>query len=77
MLIDSGDTHNFISDHIAHMTGLKPTPNGHLQVIVASGERLVSPGKYFQTLLNLQNNQIFVDFYLLPLEGYDVVLGTQ
>ena len=45
--------------------------------MVASGERLTSLGKCKQTQLSLQGNSIFVDFYLLPLEGCDVVLGAQ
>lgn len=45
--------------------------------IMAFGERLVSLGKCVQTQLNLQGYPIFVDFYLPPIKGYDVILGTQ
>ncbi|KAJ4964981.1 hypothetical protein NE237_016830 [Protea cynaroides] len=65
VLIDSGSTHNFMSQTLAN------------RVMVASGEKLISPGKCNQTQLILQGIPIFVDFYLLPLEGYDVVLGTE
>lgn len=45
--------------------------------MVASGEKLPSHGKCNNVKLLLQGFPIFVDFYLLPQEGYDVVLGTQ
>lgn len=44
---------------------------------MVSEQTLTSPGKCSQTLLNIQGVPLYVDFYLLPLEGYDVVLGTQ
>lgn len=45
--------------------------------MVASGERLVSSCKFKQTCINLRGYSLLVDFYLLPLEWYDVILGTQ
>ncbi|KAJ4959702.1 hypothetical protein NE237_019612 [Protea cynaroides] len=77
VLIDSGSTHNFVSQTLAKRVELQPLSKGRLEVMVASGEKLISPGKCNQTQLILQGISIFVDFYLLPLEGYDVVLGTQ
>ncbi|KAL5751082.1 hypothetical protein ACOSP7_025685 [Xanthoceras sorbifolium] len=76
VLIDSGSSHNFVSKQIAKKAGLQTISNGHLEVMVASGERLVSLGKCVQTQLNLQGYPIVMDFYLLPIEGYDVILGT-
>ncbi|KAJ0077699.1 hypothetical protein Patl1_35564 [Pistacia atlantica] len=76
-LIDSGSTHNFISSQIAQRINLHPTSNSRLEVMVASGEKLSSPGKCSNVQLKLQKIPFFVDFFILPLEGYDVVLGTQ
>ena len=45
--------------------------------MVASGERFSSLGTCLQTLIKLQGVPLIVDFYLLPFEGYDVVLDTQ
>ncbi|KAK0582926.1 hypothetical protein LWI29_031198 [Acer saccharum] len=45
--------------------------------MVASGEKLVSGGKCKDVHLKLQKVPIIVDFFVLPLEGYDIVLGTQ
>ncbi|KAA8517478.1 hypothetical protein F0562_017771 [Nyssa sinensis] len=77
VLVDSGSTHNFINAMLAKKVGLQPIMGGRFEVVVASGEKLSSPGKCTGVKLTLQGFPIFVDFYLLPLEGYDIVLGTQ
>lgn len=77
VLVDTGSTHNFVCQQMAAKVGLQPTSKGGLEVMVASGERLSSSGKCSNTQLILQGTPLFVDFYILPLEGYDVVLGTQ
>ncbi|XP_038985807.1 uncharacterized protein LOC103721475 isoform X2 [Phoenix dactylifera] len=77
MLVDSGSTHNFVSERVAKAVGLQPNSSGQLAVMVASGERIASPGKCAHVPIKLQGVTIFIDFYLLPLEGYDVVLGAQ
>ncbi|KAH7543989.1 hypothetical protein JRO89_XS15G0078500 [Xanthoceras sorbifolium] len=41
------------------------------------GEKLVSPGKCSSVPFKLQKVTFMADFFILPLEGYDVVLGTQ
>ena len=45
-------------------------------MMVASSKKLVSPEKYTSVQLSLQGFLIYVDFYLLSLGGYDVVLGA-
>ncbi|RZC65112.1 hypothetical protein C5167_008797 [Papaver somniferum] len=77
VLIDSGSTHNFVCERIAEKIGLHPIPKGKLEVIVATRERVSSSGICLQTQLTLQGVPISVDVYLLPLEVYEVVLGTQ
>ena len=77
VLLDSGSTHNFLKDEVATRLGLIPDTGGMLDVKVASGERLSSLGKCVGVELILQGVPIKVDFYLLPLEGYEVVLGAQ
>lgn len=77
VLIDSRSTHNFVCERMAKRAGLQPISAGQLEVMVASGEKLESSGKCTNNELVLQGVLMIVDFYLLPLEGYDVVLGTQ
>ncbi|XP_016467122.2 uncharacterized protein LOC107789765 [Nicotiana tabacum] len=77
VLLDSGSSHNFVNDALAIKIGLQLVPGKKFDVMVASGERLTSMRRCKQVCLNLQGNSFRTDFYLLPLEGYDVVLGTQ
>lgn len=56
---------------------MQPESGRRFEVAVASGDRLSNPSKCNNVKLILQGIPIFVDFYLLPLEGYDIVLGTQ
>ena len=44
---------------------------------MVSAEKLVSLGRCSQVLLKLQKVPFATDFFILPLQGYDVVLGTQ
>ncbi|XP_021596642.1 uncharacterized protein LOC110603250 [Manihot esculenta] len=77
ILVDSGSTHNFVSEKFARKAGKEPTRSKKIIVLVASGEELMSSGKCAQTEILVQGVPIIVDLYILPLEGYDVVLGTQ
>ncbi|KAK0572903.1 hypothetical protein LWI29_000220 [Acer saccharum] len=77
VLVDSGSTHNFISEVLAKKVGLQPVQGGQFEVMVASSECLSSQGKCKCVTLLLQGIPVSIDFYLLPLEGYDIVLGTQ
>lgn len=77
VLVDSGSTHNFISVEFARKAGLEPTIRKKLKVQVASGKKLSSPCICTQTQILIQGESITVDLYILPLEGYDVVLETQ
>nr|DAD19760.1 TPA_asm: hypothetical protein HUJ06_021223 [Nelumbo nucifera] len=76
-LVDSGSTHNFLSTKLAQRVGLKPTKDGQFKVAVVNGQTLVSPGKCFAVSLMLQDVPLQIDFYLLPIDGYEVILGTQ
>jgi hypothetical protein len=76
-LIDSGSTHNYMSLALANKLGLQPTKGEGMEVVIASGERICSPGKCIQISVELQGRIFVVDFYILALEGYGVVLGTQ
>lgn len=39
VLIDSGSTHNFVSEKMARKVGLQPISRGHIEVMVASGKQ--------------------------------------
>jgi hypothetical protein len=56
---------------------LQPAEEGGMDVIIASGEKIRSLGQCVQIPVELQGRIFTVDFYILQLEGYGVVLGTQ
>jgi hypothetical protein len=77
VLMDSGSTHNFINAEVAQQLGLKPTHFDAMQVMVASGEKLRCTGMCAGLLLWLQGELFVIDFFLLPMDVCEVVLGTQ
>ncbi|XP_039778416.1 uncharacterized protein LOC120645728 [Panicum virgatum] len=74
-LIDSGSTHSFISDAMALRVGLVPTPRPGLSVGVANGDRVPIASVCRGVSMTVEDEQFSADFYVLPLEGYDLILG--
>ncbi|KAJ0010662.1 hypothetical protein Pint_33948 [Pistacia integerrima] len=77
LLVDSGSTHNFISSFLVAKVGLHLQEKRSFEVTVASGKRLTSPGQCNLVTLHIKGIPLQLDFYLLPLDGYEIVLGTQ
>lgn len=76
VLLDSGTSHNLISEGLARKLGLQPTKNQSIRVMVASGDKLISKGICDGIAIKLGMFLTHADFYIFPLEGYDVVMGT-
>ena len=76
VLLDSGSSHNFISESLAQKLVLQPAQEKKIRVMVASGKRLSSKGRCFGVTIKPGSYVTQVDFYVLPLEGYDVLMGT-
>jgi len=66
-LLDSGSTHNFISEHAASRTTMQ----------LHDGERFPTSGVYRAAPCIIGNDVFTADFFALPLAGYDIILGTQ
>jgi predicted aspartyl protease len=77
ILLDSGSSHNFLSESLAQRLNLQPVRKGRIRVMVASGERLVSRGKCPKVSVKFGKFFTQANFFILPLEGYEAVLGTQ
>ena len=69
-LIDSGSTHNFISDRVAETLCLPVKPTTPFTVRVANGERLSCKGKYEKLTVNLQGNEFHLDFFFCALKWF-------
>ncbi|RWW72002.1 hypothetical protein BHE74_00020220 [Ensete ventricosum] len=75
ILIDAGSTHNFMSSKVAaHLMLQKEDYNG-FEVKVANGQILKCNQKFLRVKLILQEQDVVADFFLLPLDGFDIVLG--
>jgi hypothetical protein len=46
-------------------------------VTIASGEKIPCSGKCIQIPVGLQGMTFTIDFSIMPVEDYEVVLGTQ
>ncbi|GMY22855.1 hypothetical protein FCV25MIE_18096, partial [Fagus crenata] len=42
VILDSGSSHNFVSESLATLSGLRPSQSQKVRVTVASGEKLTS-----------------------------------
>lgn len=76
-LVDTGSTHNFIGEAAAHRTGLPIQPRPRLTATVANGEKVACPGVLRQASILIEGMAFDIDLYVMPLAGYDMVLGTQ
>jgi hypothetical protein len=76
-LLDTGSTHNFIGEEAARRTGLVIQPRPRLTATVANGERIRCLGVIRQAPISIDGEQFLVDLFVMPLAGYDLVLGTQ
>ena len=76
-LLDSGSTHNFISARAAERTGLTVEPRPRLTAVVANGERVSCPVVIRAAPVTIAGVNFAIDLFVMPLAGFDVVLGTQ
>jgi hypothetical protein len=76
-LLDSGSTHNFISESAAQRTGLPLQHRPRLTATVANGDRVSCVGVIRQAAITIHGDTFLVDLFVMPLAGYDMVLGTQ
>ena len=76
-LLDSRSTHNFISDDAAQLTGLPLQLRPRLTATVTNGERVSCVGVARNAAFSIHSTPFRADLYVMPLAGFDMVLGTQ
>jgi hypothetical protein len=76
-LLDSGSTHNFILEEAARRSGLPLRQRPRLTALVANGERVTCARVIRKAPLHVDGEAFLADLYVMPLAGYDVVLGTR
>jgi hypothetical protein len=75
-LIDSGSTHSFISASVVRRLLLQPMSHPGLNVVVANVDRVPSDGVCYGVHIFLNSEEFVIDLFVIPLEGYDMVLGV-
>lgn len=75
-LLDSGSTHNFISEVAARRSGMPLHIRPRLTAMVANGERVTCAGVLKAAPLTIDGVLFPADLFVMPLAGFDVVLGT-
>lgn len=75
-LVDSGSTHNFISENVAQGPRLSETPTKTFTVRVANRNLLRCRRKYTGIVIGIDGTQFTITLYALPLSGLDLVLGV-
>ncbi|KAL6323626.1 hypothetical protein AAG906_039221 [Vitis piasezkii] len=76
-LIDSGSTHNFISEKMATMLQLPVVPTRPFPVRVANGTPMQCRWKYETVCVSLGGVSFSLTLFALPLTSLDLVLGVQ
>jgi hypothetical protein len=76
VLVDTGSTHSFIGETAAQHAGMPVQTRPRLTATVANGERISCPGVLRQALIVIDGLEFRIDLYVMPLAGYDIVLGT-
>lgn len=74
-LIDSGSTTTFISPKLVSKAGLEIVNNSLISVKVANGGTIYTGAKCVNVSYTIQQYQFTNSFRLLPITGYDIILG--
>jgi hypothetical protein len=75
-LVDSDSTHSFISVTAASQLHLDPLPLPGLRVKVANDDHVATAGICCKTWIFIDSEEFVIDLFVIPLDGYDMVLGV-
>ncbi|XP_021321685.1 uncharacterized protein LOC110437539 [Sorghum bicolor] len=76
-LLDGGSTHSFIGEEAARRAGLPIQSSPRISAVVANGERVACPGVIRNAAFTIHGATFHTDLFVMPLAGFDVVLGTR
>ena len=77
LLIDSGNTHNFLRAQLATRFDIQIRTTNELYITVANGEILLSHGVCPDISFSIQQTQLAADFYLIEFGGCDMILSVK
>lgn len=76
ILVDSGSTHNFVSLSLVKHLQLNTSPCSPFQITVANGEKVQCSTRVEGLTWKVDNNIFHGDLNVIPLGGYDIILGV-
>jgi hypothetical protein len=76
-LVDSGSTHCFVASAMAQRLGWLPQPRHGMTVGVANGDHISCVGFCPGADVFIGQEEFIIDFYIVSLAGYEMVLGCQ
>lgn len=77
ILVDTGSTHNFISDSLIKTQRLHASSCPALKVVMANGSTVTCEIQIKQLEWFMQDTSFTSSFYAIPLQSYDMILGVQ
>ena len=77
ILVDSGNSHNFLNQNTTKRLNCRVQLICGLQITVANGEIMKTHEMCKGVPVEMQGFRQSIDFFLLPLQGCDIVLGIQ
>ncbi|XP_025607666.1 uncharacterized protein [Arachis hypogaea] len=77
MLIDGGNTHNFVKTSVAQRLAIPMRDVTPLQLLVRNGDSIGCQAQCEKIALILQGYKFNISTYVLDLQGADLVLGVQ
>ncbi|XP_061370333.1 uncharacterized protein LOC133313043 [Gastrolobium bilobum] len=77
LLVDGGSTHNFLQPRVVSTLRLPLVTDKQFDVMVGNGQTMKCEGFCPAVPVQIQKHVFLVDFYILPIQGADMVLGVQ
>lgn len=77
VLIDTGNTHNFLDSNIAKRLNIFTYPMPNMKMMAVDGKIIEKVGKCDKVKLQIQDYNLESPFYTIPFGGVDVVLSIQ
>lgn len=77
VLMDTGSFHNIMQPRLAKHLQLPISPIKTFPVMIGDGSHLICNGQWTNVPLLVQNHLFTLPFYLLPIQGADLVLGME
>lgn len=77
ILMDGGSSHNFIHPNMITKFGIRTQQLGKIAVALASGGRMMSSTYCKEFKWAMHGHEFVADAIVLPVKGYDMVLGVQ